>query len=37
VITGRYDMNVAPLTALRMAHAIPGEKIIFFEETSALL
>ncbi|MBB5331163.1 hypothetical protein [Tunturiibacter gelidoferens] len=24
VITGHYDMNVAPLTAWNMAHAIPG-------------
>jgi proline iminopeptidase len=36
VITGRYDMNVAPLTAWRMAHAIPGAKIVFFEESGHL-
>ena len=36
VITGRYDMNVAPLTAWRIAHAIPGAKIVFFEESSHL-
>ena len=36
VITGRYDMNVAPLTAWRMAHAIPGAKIIFFEQSGHL-
>ncbi|MDE3202496.1 MAG: alpha/beta fold hydrolase [Acidobacteriota bacterium] len=36
VITGRYDMNVAPLTAWRMAHAIPGAKIVFFEKSSHL-
>jgi proline iminopeptidase len=36
VITGRYDMNVAPLTAWRMANAIPGAKIIFFEKSGHL-
>ena len=36
VITGRYDMNVAPLTAWRMAHAIPGARIVFFEESGHL-
>jgi len=36
VITGRYDMNVAPLTAWRMAHAIPGAQIVFFEKSSHL-
>jgi proline iminopeptidase len=36
VITGRYDMNVAPLTAWRMAHAIPGAKIVFFEKSGHL-
>ena len=36
VITGRYDMNVAPLTAWRMAHEIPGAKIVFFEQSSHL-
>ncbi len=36
VITGRYDMNVAPLTAWRLAHAIPGAKIIFFEYSGHL-
>jgi len=36
VITGRYDMNVAPLTAWRMAHAIPGAKLVFFEKSSHL-
>ena len=33
VITGRYDMNVAPLTAWRMAHAIPGAQLVFFEKS----
>jgi proline iminopeptidase len=33
VITGRFDMNVAPLTAWRMAHAIPGAQLVFFEKS----
>jgi proline iminopeptidase len=36
VITGRYDMNVAPLTAWRLAHAIAGAKIVFFEKSGHL-
>jgi proline iminopeptidase len=36
VITGRYDMNVAPLTAWRMAHAIPGARLEFFEKSGHL-
>jgi proline iminopeptidase len=36
VITGRYDMNVAPLTAWRLAHAIPGAKLEIFEQSSHL-
>jgi len=36
IITGRYDMNVAPLTAWRRAHAIPGAKIVIFEESGHL-
>lgn len=36
VISGRYDMNVAPLTAWNMAHAIPGAKLVFFEESGHL-
>ncbi len=36
VLTGRYDMNVAPLTAWRMAHAIPGAKMVFFEQSGHL-
>jgi proline iminopeptidase len=36
VINGRYDMNVAPLTAWRLAHAIPGAKIVFFEHSGHL-
>jgi proline iminopeptidase len=36
VITGRYDMNVAALTAWRMAHAIPGAQLVFFEKSGHL-
>jgi proline iminopeptidase len=36
VINGRYDMNVAPLTAWRLAHAIPGAKTVFFEQSGHL-
>jgi proline iminopeptidase len=36
VVTGRYDMNVAPLTAWRMAHAIPGAQLVFFEKSGHL-
>ena len=36
VITGRYDMNVAPLTAWRMSHAIPGAQLVFFERSGHL-
>ncbi len=36
VINGRYDMNVAPLTAWRMYRAIPGARIVFFEHSSHL-
>jgi proline iminopeptidase len=36
VITGRYDMNVAPLNAWRMAHEIPNAKLVFFEQSGHL-
>lgn len=36
VITGRYDMNVAPLTAWNMAHAIPGATLVIFEKSGHL-
>lgn len=36
VITGRYDMNVAPLTAWNMAKAIPGAKFVAFEKSGHL-
>ena len=36
VLSGRYDMNVAPLTAWRLARAIPGAKVVFFEKSGHL-
>jgi len=36
VISGRYDMNVAPATAWSLAHSIPGAKVVFFEESGHL-
>ena len=36
IITGRYDMNVAPLTAWRMYKAIPGAKFAAFEQSGHL-
>jgi proline iminopeptidase len=36
VLSGRYDMNVAPLTAWKLAHAIPGGKVVFFEKSGHL-
>lgn len=36
VITGRFDMNVAPLTAWRMYKAIPGAKFAVFEKSGHL-
>lgn len=36
VINGRYDMNVAPLTAWRIAHSIPGSQMVFFEKSGHL-
>ena len=36
VITGRYDMNVAPLTAWRMYKAIPGAKLAIFAKSGHL-
>lgn len=36
VITGRWDMNVAPINAWKMAKIIPGAKIVFFEESGHL-
>jgi len=36
VITGRFDMNVTPVTAWDLAHKIPGAKIVFFEQSGHL-
>jgi proline iminopeptidase len=36
VINGRYDMNVAPLTAYRMYKAIPNAKLVLFEQSGHL-
>jgi len=36
VLTGRYDMNVAPLTAWHLAHQIPGAKFVVFEKSGHL-
>ena len=36
IITGRYDMNVAPLTAWRMYKAIPGAKLEIFARSGHL-
>jgi len=33
VLAGRYDMNVAPVNAWRIAHLIPGAKLVFFERS----
>lgn len=36
ILTGRFDMNVAPVTAWRMAHAIPGAQLHIFEHSGHL-
>ncbi|HTB12535.1 MAG TPA: alpha/beta hydrolase [Bryobacteraceae bacterium] len=36
VITGRYDMNVAPLTAWNIYKAIPGAKFVVFAKSGHL-
>ncbi|HEY6252188.1 MAG TPA: alpha/beta hydrolase [Candidatus Angelobacter sp.] len=36
IINGRYDMNVAPLTAWHLQQAIPGAKLVFFEQSGHL-
>jgi proline iminopeptidase len=36
VITGRYDLNVAPLTAWRMYKAIPGAQLTIFARSGHL-
>lgn len=36
VINGRYDANVAPINAWRLAHAIAGAKLVLFEHSGHL-
>jgi proline iminopeptidase len=36
VMTGRYDMNVAPLTAYKMHQAIPASRFVVFERSGHL-
>jgi proline iminopeptidase len=36
VLTGRFDMNVAPLTAWHLQHQIPGAKLVIFEKSGHL-
>jgi proline iminopeptidase len=36
IITGRYDMNVAPLTAWKMYKAIPDAKLVIFAKSGHL-
>jgi len=36
VLTGRYDMNVAPLIAYRIHKAIPNSKFVAFERSGHL-
>jgi proline iminopeptidase len=36
VVTGRYDMNVAPLIAWKIHKAIPGSRLVIFERSSHL-
>ena len=36
VVTGRYDMNVAPATAWRIHQAIPGSRFVVFEKSGHL-
>jgi proline iminopeptidase len=36
VLTGRYDMNVAPVVAYKIHQAIPGSKFVVFERSGHL-
>jgi proline iminopeptidase len=36
VITGRYDINVAPVVAYRIHQAIPGSRFVVFERSGHL-
>jgi len=33
VMTGRYDINVAPLVAYKIHEAIPGSRFVVFERS----
>ncbi|MEO8449073.1 MAG: alpha/beta hydrolase [Gemmatimonadota bacterium] len=37
VVSGRYDMNVAPLTGFRIHQAIPGSKFAIMERSSHMM
>ena len=36
VITGRYDMNVAPVVAMKIHRAIPGSQLVIFDRSGHL-
>ncbi len=36
VINGRFDLNVTPLVAWNIAHAIPGAQLVYFEKSGHL-
>ena len=36
ILTGRFDLNVAPVTAWRMSHSIPGARFHVFERSGHL-
>jgi pimeloyl-ACP methyl ester carboxylesterase len=36
IVTGRYDMNVAPLVAYRIHQAVPNSKFVVFEHSGHL-
>lgn len=36
VVTGRFDMNVAPLVAYKIHKAIPGSRLVVFEQSGHL-
>ncbi len=36
VLNGRFDLNVTPLVAWNIAHAIPGAQLVYFEKSGHL-
>ncbi len=36
VLNGRFDLNVIPLVAWNLAHAIPGAQLVYFEKSGHL-